>query len=281
LVCAERAAEGLELMGRLGLEQAVLPELHALRGVEQSHFHHLDVHGHTMDVLRRLTALENDLESEFGDLAGPLREVLDEPLADELTRGQALRFGALFHDVGKPSTRGVLENGRITFIGHDRLGEQMVGDMCERLRTSARFSAFVRGLTLHHLMLGFMVHERPLSRAALYRYLDLTDPVEVEVALLSCADRLATRGRRADEAIEAHLDLVREVLPEALRWRREGRPKPAVNGDELAEQLGLEPGPEIGRLLAALREARFTGEAETPEEAVEFARRLRDNPGPA
>jgi tRNA nucleotidyltransferase/poly(A) polymerase len=277
VVCAERVIEGLELMGRLGLEDAVLPELASLRDVEQSQYHHLDVHGHTMEVLRRLLGLEHDLESVFGELASPLQEVLSEPLADELTRGQALRFGALFHDIAKPPTRGELPDGRITFMGHDRLGEDMVADISRRLRASERFSAFVRGLTRHHLRLGFMVHERPLSREAIYRYLDATDPVEVEVTVLSCADRLATRGRKADEAIEAHLELGRQMLAEALRWREQGRPQPAIRGDDLASELGIEPGPELGGLLDRLREARFTGEAGTRAQAVEYARRLRDN----
>ncbi len=51
-------------------------------------------------------------------------------------------------------------------------------------------------LTRHHLVLGFLVHERPLDRRQVYRYLQRTEPVEVEVTLLSCADRLATGGAR-------------------------------------------------------------------------------------
>ena len=277
LVCADEVMQGMELLARMGLEEVLLPELHALRGVDQSQYHHLDVHAHTMEVLRRQVGLENDLESVFGELAPPLREVLDQNLGDDLTRAQALRFGALFHDLGKPATRGVLPDGRVTFIGHDRTGEEMVGAICHRLRTSERIRAFLAALTRHHLVLGFLVHERPLSRQAVYRYLSLTDPVEVEVTVLSCADRLATRGRGADEAIAKHLELARDLLPEALRWRAEGGPNPAVRGDELAQSLGIVPGAELCRLLARLREARFTGEAETREQAIDLARRLRQN----
>ena len=64
--------------------------------------------------------------------------MLAQPLADELTRGQALRFGALFHDVAKPATRGERPDGRVTFIGHDAVGEEMVGEIFRRLRTSER-----------------------------------------------------------------------------------------------------------------------------------------------
>ena len=270
LLLAPNVIGGLEVADRLELLRAVLPEVAELHEVEQSHYHHLDVYGHTIEVLERL------LELEAG--AGPrLRAVLDEPLADELTRGEALRFGALLHDVGKPATYAVRESGRVTFMGHDRLGEQMVQDLCRRLRTSERFSRFVEALTRHHLVLGFLVHERPLDRRAVYRYLRRTEPVEVEVTLLSCADRLATRGRRADEAIAAHMELAAELMDAALDWRERGRPAPLVRGDELARELGIDPGPEIGTLLASLEEAAYAGEVATRDEALGFARRLRDN----
>ena len=70
-----------------------------------------------------------------------------------------------------------------------------------RLRASERLRSHVAALTRHHLRLGFLVHQMPLDRHELYRYLLKTEPVEADVTLLSVADRLATRGRKADEAI--------------------------------------------------------------------------------
>jgi putative nucleotidyltransferase with HDIG domain len=279
LVIADRVLEGLDLADRLGLVAAVLPELAALHGVEQSHFHHLDVHGHTIEVLRQLLELERDPEAAFGtELAPRVAAVLDQPLAHELKRHQALRLAALLHDIGKPATRGVLPGGRVTFIGHDSRGEQIVDAICRRLRTSERLRSYLAAITRHHLVLGFLVHERPLSRAAVYRYLTVCQPVEIEVTVLSCADRLATRGRNADAAIALHLDLARELLAEALSWREHGPPRPPVRGDELAAALGIAPGPEIGALLGRLEEATFTGEVETRDDALALARRLRENP---
>jgi poly(A) polymerase len=277
LMLAPGVLAGLGLADRLGLLEAVLPEVAALHGVEQSHFHHLDVYDHTLEVLAQQVELEGQLGDLFGALEPRLRAVLEEPLGDELTRLEAIRFGALLHDIGKPATRGVLPDGRVTFIGHDAVGNDMVHRLCRRLRTSARFARFLAGLTRHHLVLGFLVHERPLGRDAVYRYLDLTEPVEVEVTLLSCADRLATRGRNAETAIERHVELARELMAEALDWRASGGPRPPLRGDELAHELGIEPGPELGRLLAELRRAAFTGDATTREEAVELGRRLRQN----
>ena len=270
LVMAPGAVDGLALADRLGLLRAVLPELADLHDIDQSHYHHKDVYGHTLEVLERLIELEREA-------TGELRAVLDKPLADELTRGEALRFGALLHDIGKAATHDVREDGRVTFMGHDRLGEEMVRAICRRLRTSQRLSRFLEAITRHHLVLGFLVHERPLDRRAVYRYLERTSPVEVEVTLLSCADRLATRGKNAERAIDAHLELAHELMPAALEWRRSGPPRLPVRGDELAAELGIEPGPELGRLLAELEEAAYAGEVTDRAQAVELARRLRDN----
>jgi poly(A) polymerase len=268
LVIAEGVLDGLRLADRLGVLTGVLPEVVALRSVEQSHYHHLDVYDHTLEVLARLIELDRDVSPR-------LRSVLDEPLADELTRGQALRFGALLHDIGKPATREVREDGRVTFLRHDRIGEEMVRAVCRRLRTSERFSRFLEALTRHHLVLGFLVHERPLDRRQVYRYLARTSPVEVEVTLLSCADRLATGGRKAEQATRVHLQLAEELMEAALDWREHGPPRAPLRGDELATELGLTPGPELGRLLGELTEAAYVGEARSRREAVELARRLQ------
>lgn len=276
-VVAPGALDGLGLGARLGVLGAVLPELMALEGIEQSRFHHLDVFDHTIEVLRRLIDLEADLPSLFGDLAGPLREQLDQPLGDELTRGQALRLGALFHDVAKPATRGIRGDGKVTFIGHDSAGDAMVGQIFRRLRTSERLRAYVGKLTREHLVLGFQVRRRPLDARAMHSYLRRTEPVEVEVTLLSCADRMATRGDGQDPWIAAHLELAGEVMGAALAWRVNGPPVPLLRGDELAQELGVTPGPELGELLASLEQAIYAGEVSDREQALEYARRAREN----
>jgi tRNA nucleotidyltransferase/poly(A) polymerase len=277
LLRADGAVPALELAERLGVLAVVLPEIAELRGVEQSRFHHLDVYEHTLEVLRRQIELEGRLEEVFGELGSAVRGVLEEPLADEMTRLEALRFGALFHDVAKPETRGIRADGRVTFIGHDSAGEEKVGRIFRRLRTSERLRTFVGALVRRHLVLGFLVRERPLPPASVYAYLKHCSPVEIEVTVLSCADRLATRGDDAEQRITDHLDLARELMAPALEWRASGPPRPPVRGDELAEELALEPGPELGELLLRLEEATYTGQVSTREDALALARRLRED----
>jgi poly(A) polymerase len=276
IVAGPDPLRGLELMDELGITAPVLPELEALRGLEQSPNHHLDVHGHTVEVLRQLLELERDLDRFAGEQAAGVRALLDEPLPDGLTRGGALRFGALLHDVGKAVTRE--ERGDfVTFIGHDREGAGMVGGICRRLHTSRALRRHLQALTLHHLRLGFMVHERPLGGRRVHEYLRATEPVSADVTLLTVADRLSARGEgpvASGEMVEAHLELAREMLGAALVWHRSGPPPPLVGGDDLLAELGIEPGPTIGRLLEELEAAQYAGEVSSREEALELARGL-------
>jgi poly(A) polymerase len=268
---------GLALLDQLALTAVVLPELEALRGVEQGPNHHLDVHGHTLAVLEQTLAVESDLERFAGERAAETRQLLDEPLADEISHGTALRFGALLHDIGKPATRGE-RDGYVTFVGHDGVGAEIVARICRRLRASGRLSRHLQALTRHHLRLGFLVHEAPLPPRRVHGYLRATQPVAADVTLLTVADRLSARGSgpfATEEAIEAHLSLARAMLAAALDWRRDGPPEPLLRGGELAAELGIAPGPELGDLLAELEAAQYAGEIATREQALERARRLR------
>jgi putative nucleotidyltransferase with HDIG domain len=294
---------GLELMSDVGASAVVLPELELLRGVEQNRYHHLDVHGHTLEVLDRVAELtatvpafergagrpaadaeERDGASLAAVPAGlpqplaarwpQLARVLSEPLADGVTRAQGLRWGALLHDAAKPLTRGEWA-GRVTFMGHDSRGAELARELLGRLRASERLRAHVAGLSRHHLRLGFLVHEpQPLAARTLFAYMRACAPVEVDVTLLSIADRLATRGERSQEAIAAHLSVGEQVLDAALRWRAGGPPAPLLRGDELARELSIEPGPRLGELLLALSEAQYAGEVQSREQALVLARSL-------
>ncbi|HUH81683.1 MAG TPA: HD domain-containing protein [Solirubrobacteraceae bacterium] len=316
ILSAAQARRGIELLVSVGAGEAVLPELVRLRGIQQSRYHHADVYEHTLEVLDRTVTLTHALAgaghagaepdagaddgagvvdagaalvstsaaaqvravlaSMDGQLRARLASVLAEPLADELTRGQALAWGALLHDAAKPRTQGISgEGGRVTFIGHDVAGAELAREVLGRLRASERLRSFVAGLVRGHLRLGFLVHEpQPLSRRAVFGYLRACSPVEVDVTLLSIADRLATRGDRAKEAIDAHLQLAIVTLPDALDWHSKGPPAVPLRGDDLARELGIAHGPRLGELLEELLEARYAGDIKSRSEAVAYAREL-------
>jgi poly(A) polymerase len=271
MVAGPDPLRALELLDELGLTPVVLAELQALRGVEQSANHHLDVHAHTIEVLRRWLEVERELETYAGAAAPDVARALAEPLADELTRRDGIRFAAILHDIGKPATREE-HDGMVSFRGHDRVGAEMIVRLCRELRTSRRFSSFLAALARHHLALGFMTHELPLSRRRVWEYLMLTGRDSLDVTLLTVADRLSARGSGVPErAIEAHLSLAREMIIEALAIERDGPPTPLLDGAEIAELLDVS-GPEVGEAVDELAAAQFAGEVADRDQAAEHLR---------
>jgi putative nucleotidyltransferase with HDIG domain len=256
----------LALLEEAELTPVVLPQLAALRGVGQSANHHLDVYDHTIEVLRRWLEIEQDLPTYAGTVAAEVEAALAEPLADELTRRDGIRFAAILHDVGKPATR-TERDGFVGFRGHDSVGAEMILELGRELRTSRRFARYEAAIAEHHLVLGFMTHERPLPRRRIWDYLSLTGREALDVTMLTVADRLSARGAGVPEAaIEAHLDLAREMLAEIVALERDGAPAPLLDGTAIGELLEVS-GPLIGEAVAELAAAQFAGEVETRDDA--------------
>lgn len=272
IVRLPRAWRGVALLDELGALGALVPELEDGRALEQSAYHHKDVLAHTLEVVQHASELSEDPEPVFRSLAPRVRERLARPLADDLTRAHALVLGALLHDMAKPATRAVTPEGRITFMGHDRLGEEQARAWCRRMRTSTRLGEHLALLVRHHLTLGFLVHRTPLSLRQIDRYLRATAPAELDMIVLSVSDRLATAGPRTrPSAIQRHLALGREMLAEQLRLEEHGPIRPLVSGAELAEALGRPPGPWLAQLLESLRVEQLVGSVQNRAESVKFA----------
>ena len=143
-----------------------------------------------------------------------------------------------------------------------------------RLRASERLRAHVAALTRHHLRLGFLVHDAPLDRRAVHRYLVATAPVSADVTLLTVADRLATRGRNAEPAIARHVELAARPARRGARASgRPARPRPSCAATSWPPSWACAPGPQLGALLDEIEEARYAGEVATADEAVALARR--------
>ena len=125
-----RSAARARAAGRAGLTPVVLPEMEALRGVEQGPNHHLDVHGHTMAVLGHTLEVEADLERFGGERAAEV-EGATRRAARQRDDGAARRCASAPCCTTSASRRpGSERDGYVTFIGHDSDGAEIVGELC-------------------------------------------------------------------------------------------------------------------------------------------------------
>jgi putative nucleotidyltransferase with HDIG domain len=284
--------EGLQQMAQLGLLAEVLPEIAALADVSQSAPHHEPVLAHTISVMRWLMQVEKVIlhQTETADPPlGPAQEKLAPfvpQLLDHLMRsvdggmnGQILlRFGALFHDVGKAGTK-TEENGRIRFLGHDKVGAAIASRCLRQLAFSNEAINHVKQIVTGHMRPLWLVENQggKPTRRAVYRYFRDIKTAGLDVALLALADHLATYDGPGDEEQWHNLvDLVAALFDYYFQQYTEVvAPPPLLDGRQLMKALHLKPGPEVGRLLRLIEEAQAAGDITTAEEVILFAQRSR------
>ena len=288
--------ESLRLLDQLNLLAESLPELAAMRGVTQSPPHHWDAFEHTLrllDVLERLLAQVigiqsqtraqavattpesawDDIDRALGPLRSDLREHCAKILSDDQPAWHALKWAAIFHDVGKPRTRSIDPDGRIRFFEHEDVGAGVAVERMRALRFSTDEIERVETITRHHMRPHHLT-DQGVSRRATYRFFRDTGEAGVDVLLLSTADHLATHGPDLNpERWARRLEMARTMLDEYFHRRAVTvEQSPLITGNDVMNLLGLKPGPRVGAILEAVREAQAAGEVRTREEALALAK---------
>lgn len=232
---AKRPSRAFEVMKTHGILAISAPEMLESVGCEQNKWHAYDVWGHAMSCLDSAPA---------------------EPV---------LRVAALLHDVGKPRSRAFSEKTRdYTFYEHERIGAEMVEPMLSRLRFSSDEQKHITALVRHHLV----CYDASWTDAAVRRWLRRVTPELVpDLYRLNEAD---VRGKGRDEsadlaslqALKAHVERVL-AAGAALSIR-----DLAVDGRALMQELGMKPGPDLGRILRTLLDEVVDDPAKNQREAL-------------
>lgn len=294
---SSQVAAALRLLDAVGVLYVLLPELAELPGTGQSPPHTLNVWEHTLALisnLERLWSVLVDPPAEdvganlwmgmaLGHL-GRFRPALFEHFAAALNPNRSLRgllfLGALYHDAAKPRTRSVEPGGRVRFLRHEEQGAELAAARAHLLALSQAEIQRLKSVVRHHMRLHLLSGEaNPPTRRAIYRFFRDAGPAGVDIALLSLADTLATYGFSLTQDVwQAELETARILLEAWFEQpARSVSPERLVSGAELIAEFHLEPGPAVGRLLDAVREAQAAGEVTTLAEALAY---LRENMDP-
>jgi poly(A) polymerase len=293
ILAGENPAGPIRALAHLGLLAAVLPEVTDLRGVVQSPPHAYDAFDHTLAVLENLTRVTAvlgllhkpedasrmtlaEVSLKLGRFRSKLSDHLNASLASSRRVRQLLSLAALFHDVGKVGTSAIAEDGRIRFPGHEEIGANLIASRARHLRLSTSEAKRLATIVRYHDLPAAIDRAREVTRRSIYRYFDQTGEAGIDIGLLSLADRLGMYLPPIPQDVwRRRVDVVRALLEGWFEgdWLR---PPRLVSGDELGNVVGVGPGPELGRLLAAIREAQAAGEVMTREQAIALAKRLHD-----
>ncbi len=277
----------------LGIFPNFLPELSAMKGVEQSSPHVHDVWEHTLKVLGFLEGILDALQTETSKpdpflssmvaSLGKYRERFTEHFAESLNADRSVRaalfFAALYHDVEKPATKSKDETGRIRFFDHDVKGAEAASTRAHALNLSNDELDRIKKVIRNHMRFQFFVSQREKknekpSRKAIYRFFRDSSEAGVDLILLGLADVRGTHDHALTEKIwKSALDIAETFLENYWEKREETvAPPRLLDGNELMKELKLEAGPIIGQLLEAIREEQAIGNIRAREQAIEFAR---------
>lgn len=219
------APEALDDLMKLRIFEIVAPEFNAMVGCEQGDYHHLDVWDHTRKVVGNVVEHSDDL---------------------------LLNLGALLHDVGKPSTKTLDDQGKIRFFGHESAGEGLARTILARWKFSGDEIDHVAKLVRNHMRLG----SAPVFTETAARRLikDLGEDLERLLDLVEADANALKAGVRVFDLTDIRATISKvesETPPDKLTS--------PLSGTEIMELTGLQPGQEVGKIKRALDEQVLEG----------------------
>ncbi len=238
-------------------------------------YHHLGLYDHSLETV---------IEAERAILIGS--EIEAPHLADELSYGvsrlAAFKMACLLHDIGKPNTWVITPEGKHTFIGHDGLGAEMVSALAERMHWSKPVERFIAKLVKWHLRPGQLFHQKDAtpSEKSFYRFYRKVGSEVPELLLLALGDLGATQGpsMAGENSDKLRHNLIELFHGYAVFNSESENTQRLISGVDVMKLLGIQAGPEVGQVLAALDEAQGFKEVNDRAEAERFVLRFVPKP---
>ncbi len=230
LMVGQWPERGIDLLVETGIMAHIFPEIPALAMAPDDHAHHKDVYAHSLQVLRQAI----DQETEGPDLV--------------------LRWAALLHDVGKPDTRS-FQDGKVTFHHHEVVGAKLTRKRLRALKYPKKTIADISQLVYLHMRFhGF--GEGQWTDSAVRRYVTDAGELLPQLHKLVRAD-VTTRNERKAARLQRIYDELEQRIADIAAKEDLAAVRPDLNGNEIMEILGLQPGPEVGQAWTFMKELRL------------------------
>jgi poly(A) polymerase len=247
LMVVEHPSAGLWFLVETGLADHFLPELPAMRLEHDPIHRHKDVLTHTIAVVENVRRrADADAAQAGSEEAGRL-----DPLAFDF---RITRLAALFHDIGKPRTRGYLEGKGTTFHHHDAVGARMTRKRMTAMRYSNDDISKVTDLVALHLR--FHTYAMGWSDAAVRRYVRDAGELLAELNVLTRCD-CTTRNEKKAARLSKRMDDLEVRIDELGAAEELASIRPELDGNDVMELLGVPPGRAVGNAMKYLLDVRL------------------------
>ena len=240
LIMGSAPRRGLALFVETGLAEHTLPELPALKLEVDEHHRHKDVYEHSLIVLEQAIAMEGPADGPASSVPGP---------------DLILRLAALLHDIGKPSTRRFADGGGVSFHHHEVVGAKLTARRMKAMRFDKdTIKAVSRLVELHLRFHGYGGGE--WTDSAVRRYITDAGQLLPRLHRLTRSD-CTTRNLRKAQSLSRTYDDLETRIAALLEKEQLDAVRPELDGDEIAEVLGIAPGPLLGRAYKHLLAVRM------------------------
>ena len=229
--------------------------------------------------LKNVSSRILDRIDQFRELLRPYQDklisYLNRPVPGGVTGSTLVRLGTLFHEVGIGDRLGSDPDQKPALTWDDLSGYKATADALRHLRLSSQVIHHVSSCVAGHMRPALLLDETPISDRMIYRFFHSSGLAGIDILLVAVVHWLAAFGESSEKQSWHHLLIVVDQLLDGYfnRYDIVVRPNLLINGNTLMENLNMEPGPEVGRILEIVEEAQAAGEISSIEKALALARK--------
>ncbi len=262
----EYTYEALLKLDECGLLEEIFPIYKDVRKIPPNSHHHLDLIHHLIETVRQIQIIYENSNEEVKNYLNTVKYANTKEIA-------FLKLAGFLHDIGKPYCWTIEEETqRHRFIKHDEIGSKLVVPILKDLKFSKKQILYIKQLIKYHIYPSSLVSAPEVSEKAYLKFYRKMEGCVIDVIILAMADRLSARGEKVTkEMVENNINNLTKLLDNYLEQKKNIKPiEKLLDGTDIMELLKISQGPELGKIISALKEAQLSGDVTTKKEAVEF-----------
>jgi len=266
----QNSAKYLQLMKDSGLLYEIFNILERVASIPPNTHHHLCLIDHSIETVRQA-------ELKITQSPAFVEEKLNSYQSNGIKYLSLFKLACLLHDVGKPDTWTIEENGRHRFINHDFVGAELLKPILKEMKFSKAQIKYITTLVRNHIYPSQLAREEAeVNEKAVFRMFRKLEDCTIDTLILAMADRLSAQGPAITQEItENNINLLYKYLYMYKDFLETAKPLPKLlDGNEIAEILNIPKGKELGEIIEQLQNAQLAGEIVTKDDAIAYISKI-------